>query len=113
MRSQAIGGKPCSGNSNVLRALRQEPLGNSARHVIAVLDTDKLHDRLPGISSRGTIPDSDYPAWSDSVTIEVRKLASVHVQSKLEVCLLDRNLETLLSLVGRSMPALPAAVERI
>jgi hypothetical protein len=52
MKSGVIGGKPCGGNGNVLRELANEPLWDSIVRVVAVLDTDEIHDRLPGISSR-------------------------------------------------------------
>lgn len=112
MRSQIISGKPCGGNGNVLRELGHGPLGNSVRHVIAVLDTDKLHHRVPGISARSAVADTEYNAWSDAAGIEIRKHASATVQDKLAICLLDRNLETLLSLVGHGTSALPAALKK-
>lgn len=42
-----ISGRSCSGNSNVLRQLGRRPLWDAARHLIAVLDSDKLHDVVP------------------------------------------------------------------
>jgi hypothetical protein len=109
-RSQAIDGKPCAGNSNVLRELHRGPLWDSGVHVVAVLDTDELHDRLPGISSRRTVPDTEYPRWSDAVVAEVRKHAPDHGQTRLDVCLLDRNLETLLAIIGRGVRELDEAL---
>jgi hypothetical protein len=109
-RSQAIDGKPCAGNSNVLRELQRGPLWDSGVHVVAVLDTDELHDRLPGISSRRTVPDTEYPRWSDAVVAEVRKRVPDHGQAHLDVCLLDRNLETLLAIIGRGVRELDEAL---
>lgn len=109
-RSQAIDGKPCAGNSNVLRELQRGPLWDSGVHVVAVLDTDELHDRLPGISSRRMVPDAEYPRWSGAVTAEVRKHAPDHGQAHLDVCLLDRNLETLLAIIGRGVRELDEAL---
>jgi hypothetical protein len=65
---------------------------------MAVLDTDKLHDLLRGISSRQTIADQEYPRWSDTAVRDVRTRATNAVQSRLQICFLDRNLETLLSI---------------
>lgn len=111
-RSQAIDGKSCAGNTKVLRELQREPLWDSGVHVVAVLDTDKLHDckLLPGISSRRTVPDTGYPRWSDGVIVEIRKHAPDHGQARLDVCLLDRNLETLLAIIGRGVRELDDAL---
>lgn len=46
-RSGTIGGKPCAGNGNVLGELKRSPLWDAAANIIAVLDTDKLHELLP------------------------------------------------------------------
>lgn len=109
-RSQAIDGKPCSGNSNVLRELQREPLWDSGVQVVAVLDTDRLHDRLPGIRSRQVVPDTEYPRWSDAVVAEIRRHAPHRGQAHLEVCLLDRNLETLLAILGQGVRELDDAL---
>jgi hypothetical protein len=109
-RSQAIDGKSCAGNGKVLRELQREPLWNSGVHVVAVLDTDRLHDRLTEITSRGTVRDTDYPRWFDAVAAEVRKHAPDHGQAQLDVCLLDRNLETLLAIIGRDVRELDEAL---
>lgn len=44
--------------------------------------------------------------------IEVRKRAPEVTQHKLKIGFLDRNLETVLSLVGRGMPELPRALAK-
>ena len=99
-RSEAIAAKPCAGNANVLRELRRGPLWDSVAHVVAVLDTDELHDRLP-VASRRTIGDAEYERWSASVMTAVRSSAPPDCHARLEICLLDRNLETLVGVVGR------------
>jgi hypothetical protein len=110
MKSEAIGGKPCGGNANVLRELQHGPLWDSVMSVVAVLDTDEIHDRIPGISSRRTIASVDYKQWSDSVMGEIRKRAPESAQNQLEICFFDQNLETLLSIVGKGMPELASAI---
>jgi hypothetical protein len=110
MRSGRIDGKPCAGNANVFRELQRGPLWDTVTHVVAVLDTDELHDRLPGIPSRRTIADTAYTQWSDSVVSAVRKHAPEVRQSRLEICFLDHNLEALLSLIGDGMPELSRAL---
>jgi hypothetical protein len=99
-RSERIDGKPCGGNANLLRELRRPPLWGAARHVVAVLDTDELHDRLPEVPSRRTIGDDAYGPWSEAAVAAVRKQAPTEAHAQLEVCFLDRNLETLLAIVG-------------
>ena len=110
MSSGVIDGKPCGGNANVFRELQRAPLWDAVAHVVAVLDTDEIHDRLPGIKARRMIDDTAYQQWSDSVVSEVRKQAPEARHSQLEICFLDRNLETLLSLVGEGMPQLASAL---
>jgi hypothetical protein len=110
MSSETIGGKPCAGNANVLRELQRGPLWDSVARVVTVLDSDAIHDRLPGIASRGAIADAEYDRWSDAVVADVRKRAPDDRQHQLEVCLLDRNLETLLSLLGRGARELDSAL---
>jgi hypothetical protein len=112
-RSHVIDGKPCAGNGNVLHELEREPLWDSGVHVVAVLDSDRLHHLFPGlIASRGAVPDIEYPRWSDAVSAEVRKRVPDHGQAHLEVCLLDRNLETLLALIGRGVRELDEALSK-
>lgn len=111
-RSQAIDGRSCGGNGNVLRELQRGPLWDSGVHVVTVLDADRLHDRVTGIASRGTVPDAEYLRWSDAVAAEVRKHAPDHGQAHLDVCLLDRNLETLLSIIGRGVRELDEALDK-
>lgn len=110
MKSEAIDGKPCGGNANLLRELQHSPLWDGVMCVVAVLDTDEIHDRIPGISSRRMIPSTGYQQWSDAVVRELRSHAPEAVQRQLEICFLDHNLETLLSLVGNGMPELDAAL---
>jgi hypothetical protein len=111
-RSQAIDGKPCAGNANVLRELKREPLWNAVSHVVAVLDSDEIHDRLPGIRSRRMVADAEYERWSESVTAEVRERAPVHGHARLEICLLDRNLESLLSVIGHGVTEIDGALAK-
>jgi hypothetical protein len=108
--SEAIRGKSCGGNANVIRELQQRPLWNSVLRVVAVLDTDEIHDRIPGIPSRRTIVDDAYAQWSDAVANDIRKRVPEVGQNQLEICFLDRNLETLLALVGSGMPQLSGAL---
>jgi len=100
-RSERIDGRSCAGNSNVLRELRRGLLWDSGAYVVAVLDTDEIHDRFPVIPSRRTIADAEYERWSDAVVTEVRRHAPDEGHPRLEVCLVDRNLETLLALIGQ------------
>jgi hypothetical protein len=86
------------------------PITRFGPHVVAVLDTDEIHDLLPGISSRRAVADSKYASWLDSAIDEVRKHAPQAVQSQLEVCFLDQNLEGLLAIVGHGMPELSRAL---
>src|SRR5262245_14227484 len=63
-RSKRVKGRSCNGNGNVLRDLAPGGLPwNAAPHIIAVLDSDKLHDLLGG-PSRKLVDDSTYDAWS-------------------------------------------------
>jgi len=110
MSSGAIDGKPCAGNANVFRELQRGPLWDAVAHVVVVLDTDEIHDRLPGILSRRKIVDTAYKQWSDSVASEVRKRAPEVRHSQLDICFLDHNLETLLALIGDGMPQLGSAL---
>lgn len=109
-RSEVIGGRPCAGNGNVLQELQHPPLWDAAIHVIAVIDTDKIHDLFRNIPSRSTIADAEYERWSDAVVAEVRKRAPERAGNQLEVCLLDRNLETLLAVIGREVRELDDAL---
>lgn len=111
-RSEAVDGKPCGGNANVFRELKREPLWDSVTHVVAVLDTDEIHDRLPGLPSRRKVADAEYEKWSDSVVSEVRKQAPDRGHARLEICLLDRNLETLLSVIGHGVRELDDALAK-
>jgi hypothetical protein len=111
-RSGAIDGKPCAGNANVFRELQREPLWNAVSHVVAVLDSDEIHDRLPGIMARRTVAGAEYERWSESVMTEVREHAPVHGHARLEICLLDRNLESLLAVIGQGVPELDGALAK-
>ncbi len=112
MRSKVIRGKTCAGNGNLLRELANEPLWDSPMYVVAVLDTDEIHDRLPRVLSRRTVADAGYSSWLDSAINEVRKHAAQAQQARLEICFLDRNMETLLSVVGQGMPQLSQALRK-
>lgn len=111
-RSERIDGRPCAGNSKLFLELKRGPLWDSGEHVVAVLDTDEIHDRLPGIRARRTIADGHYEAWRDSVVSEIRKRAPDQVQHRLDICMLDANLETLLSLVGHGALGLDEALRK-
>lgn len=110
MSSGVIDGKPCGGNANVLRELQRGPLWDAVANVVAVLDTDKIHGRLPKLESRGMIADAAYESWSHAAAREIRQAAHEVGQSQLEICFLDRNLESLLSLIGDGMPQLGSAL---
>lgn len=109
-RSERIDGKSCAGNANVFRELQRGALWDSGVHVVAVLDTDELHDRLPGIQARRMVADTDYERWSATAVAEIRQRAPGDAQARLQICFLDRNLETLLSLVGRGTHELDDAL---
>src|SRR3954468_22138686 len=109
-QSGAINGKACAGNGSVLKELKRDPLWHAAAHVIAVLDTDKLHELLPGIPSRTTVGDAAYSQWTDAIAIEIRRLLPDHGKPRLRVCLLDRNLESLLVMFGRGASGVDAAI---
>jgi len=111
-RSERIDGRPCAGNSKLFLELKRGPLWDSGAHVVAVLDTDEIHDRLPGIPARRTITDAHYGPWRDSVVTEVRKRAPEPAQHRLDICMLDANLETLLSLIGRGAGGLDDALRK-
>lgn len=67
-----ISGRSCSGNSNVLRQLGRRPLWDAALHLIAVLDSDKLHDLLGG-EARKLIADPAYEPWSVQMEAKCRE----------------------------------------
>lgn len=94
-----ISGRSCSGNSNVLRQLGRRPLWDAAIHLIAVLDSDKLHDLLGG-EARKLVADPAYDAWSAQMETRCRERIGPHDTARLTICFLDRNLETLLKILG-------------
>jgi hypothetical protein len=80
--------------------------------VLAVLDTDRLHDRIPTIVPRRTIDPAGYAAWAEAAERAVRDSVAVAGQAPLESCLLDHNLETLLAIVGRGAEVLNDALSK-
>lgn len=98
-RSERILGRSCNGNSNVLRELGRRPLWDAAPHLIAVLDSDKLHKLWAG-ASRQQVADADYGAWAAQMEAKCRERIGPHDATRLTVCFLDRNLETLLNVLG-------------
>jgi hypothetical protein len=94
-----VSGRSCSGNSNVLRQLGRRPLWDAALHLIAVLDSDKLHDLLGG-EARKLVPDPAYDVWSAQMAARCRERIGPHDAARLTICLIDRNLETLLKILG-------------
>lgn len=97
-RSELIHGRSCNGNGGVLRELGRRPLWNAAPHLIAVLDSDKLHELLGG-EARRLIAGPAYDAWSAKMEERCRERLGQHEAARLTLCLLDRNLETLLEVV--------------
>ena len=96
---RVISGRSCSGNGNVLRQLGHRPLWDAALHLIAVLDSDKLHDLLGG-QARKLIADPDYEPWSAHMETRCRERLGSHDLARLSICFIDRNLETLLKILG-------------
>lgn len=99
-RSERIRGRSCSGNGGVLRELGPDrPPWDAAPHLIAVLDSDKLHDLLGG-AARNLVVDPDYDVWSAQMEARCRERLGPHEADRLTICFLDRNLETLLAVLG-------------
>ena len=99
-RSEIINSRSCNGNRNVLRELDPgRPLWNAAPHLVAVLDSDKLHDLLSG-EARRLVTDARYDAWAAQMEARCRERLGTHDATRLTICLLDRNLETLLEVLG-------------
>lgn len=98
-RSDSIGGRSCNGNSNVLRELGRRPLWDAAPHLMAVLDSDKLHDLLGG-ESRKLVTDAAYSDWSTRMEAQCRSRLGAHDATRLTICFMDQNLETLLKVLG-------------
>jgi len=94
-----VSGRSCSGNGNVLRQLGHRPLWDAALHLIAVLDSDKLHDLLGG-EARKLVVDPDYESWSAQMEARCRERLGAHDTARLTLCFIDRNLETLLKILG-------------
>lgn len=100
LRSERVMGRACNGNRNVLRDLAPgRPLWDAAAHLIAVLDTDKLHKLWDG-ESRRQVSDTTYDAWSAEMEARCRASLGPHEIDRLTICFLDRNLETLLETLG-------------
>lgn len=98
-RSEAIRSRSCNGNSNVFRELGRSHPWNTAPHVIAVLDSDKLHELLGG-EARKLVAEPAYEAWSAQMEGKCRERIGAHGADQLAICFLDRNLETLLQALG-------------
>jgi hypothetical protein len=99
-RSERIRGRSCNGNGGVLRDLAPDrPLWNAAPHLVAVLDSDKLHKLLGG-EARKLVADADYDAWAAQMEATCRKRLGPHEIARLTIHFLDRNLETLLEVLG-------------
>ncbi|MBC7976014.1 MAG: hypothetical protein H7138_13665 [Myxococcales bacterium] len=109
-RSERLDGKSCAGNANVLRELQRPPLWDTGVHVVAVLDTDKVHHRVPSITARSAVAEHELARWADEVTAAIRSGAPSDARTRLDVCFLDRNLETLIALAGRGHPQLKQAL---
>jgi hypothetical protein len=67
--------------------------------VIAVLDSDKLHELLGG-ETRKLVAEPAYEAWSAQMEARCRERIGAHEADRLAICFLDRNLETLLQALG-------------
>lgn len=98
-RAGTINGKSCGGNSNVLRELGRRPLWDAAPHLIAVLDSDKLHDLLGG-AARNLVDDHGYAAWTAQMQEKCRDRLGAHERARLTIAFLDRNLESLQRVLG-------------
>jgi hypothetical protein len=98
-RSRTISGRSCGGNSNVLRELEEGPGWDIAPHLIAVLDTDKLHDLLRG-EPRKLIAETAYDAWAAEMAAKCRARIGTHDVARLTFGFLDRNIETLMKVLG-------------
>ncbi|HWU86561.1 MAG TPA: hypothetical protein VN253_04775 [Kofleriaceae bacterium] len=83
----------------MLRELGRRPLWDAARHLVAVLDSDKLHDLLSG-QARKLVDDPAYAVWSGEMEARCRSRLGSHDAARLTICFLDRNLETLLKELG-------------
>jgi hypothetical protein len=104
LRSKRIRGRSCNGNGGVLRELGPgRPPWDAAPHLIAVLDSDKLHVLLGG-EARKLIADSSHEAWSAQMDARCRERLGPHEDARLAFCFLDRNLETLLQILGHTSP---------
>jgi hypothetical protein len=102
-RSKRIRGRSCNGNGGVLRELAPgRPPWDAARHLIAVLDSDKLHVLLDVEARRVADPGLD--AWSAQMEARCRARLGPHEDARLAFCFLDRNLETLLQILGHTSP---------
>lgn len=101
-RAALIGGRSCGGDGNVLRELGHPALWDSAPHLLAVLDSDKIHRRL-GTEARSRVPEGGYAAWAARTEVACRERirSNQHYnEAQLTICFLDRNLESLLEVIG-------------
>jgi hypothetical protein len=80
----------------VLRELGPgRPPWDAAPHLVAVLDSDKLHVLLGG-EARGRVTEPTYSDWSEQMEAKCHQRLGAHDAARLTICFLDRNLETLL-----------------
>ncbi len=98
-RQEVINGRSCNGNSNVFRELGRQPLWNAAPYLIATLDADKLHDLLGG-TARKSVDQTGYAAWAAQMEAQCRARIGAHDAARLTVAFLDRNVESLLQVLG-------------
>lgn len=98
LHTESIRSRCCNGNGGVLRELGRRSLWDAAPHLIAVLDTDKLHELLGG-EARKLVAGPAYDAWSTKMEERCRERLGPHDAARLTICLLDRNLETLLEAI--------------
>ena len=102
LRSEAIQGVACAGNSNVVRALESPTLWNRASHVVAVLDGDKLHELLglTGADAFRLVPPDRRAAWLGEREAQIRHRAADRGPDLLSVVILESNLESLLQVIA-------------
>ena len=98
-RLENIRSRSCNGNGGVFRELGRSHSWNTAPHLIAVLDSDNLHERLGG-DARKLVAEPASDAWAAQMEARCRERIGAHEADRLAICFLDRNLETLLQALG-------------
>ncbi len=98
-RLECIRSRSCNGNGGVFRELGRGHAWNTAPHLVAVLDSDKLHELLGG-EARKLVAEPAYDAWAAQMEARCRERIGAHEAERLAICFLDRNLETLLQALG-------------